>query len=95
LNIRSDVLSEASGLINGDRQKQYGTPAENFKRVAAIWGAILGIDVTPREVALCMAGLKLARLAHGPHRDSSVDGCGYLALEAELSAADDPALPLG
>lgn len=95
MNIRSDVLSEASGLINGDRQKQYGTPAENFARVATIWGVILGIDVTAREVALCMAGLKLARLANGPHRDSSVDLAGYAALEAELSASDDPSLPLG
>jgi hypothetical protein len=32
-----------------------------------------------------MALLKIARLRNGHHRDSFVDGCGYLALGAELS----------
>ena len=95
MNVRTDILNEASALINGDRQTQYGTPQENFARVASIWSAILGHVVSPREVALCMAGLKLARLANGPHRDSAVDLAGYAALEGELASPDDPSLPLG
>lgn len=95
MNERSRILQEADGLINGDRARDYGTPQENFARIATIWGAILGIELTAHEVALCMAGLKLARLANGPHRDSYVDGAGYLALAGELSMVDDPALPLG
>jgi hypothetical protein len=95
MNERSRILHEADGLINGDRQKDYGTPRANFARVARIWSVILGVDVTAHEVALCMAGLKLARLANGPHRDSYLDGVGYLALAGELALVDDPDLPLG
>jgi hypothetical protein len=95
MNERSCILQEADGLINGDRARDYGTPQENFDRIARVWSVILGIDVTAHEVALCMAGLKLARLANGPHRDSYVDGAGYLALAGELAMVDDPGLPLG
>ena len=37
-----------------------------------------------------MAWLKIARLVNGPHRDSYVDGAGYLALAAELGATPRP-----
>ena len=85
MTIRSDILSEANALINGDRQAQYGPPAENFERIAAGWRVILECDVTPNQVALAMAWLKIARVVNGPHRDSYVDGAGYLALAAELA----------
>jgi len=39
----------------------------------------------PSQVALCMAGLKLARLAGNPENfDSYIDGAAYLAIAAEL-----------
>ena len=85
MNTRSEILREAEALINGDRQKDYGTPQENFKRIAAGWSEILGVDVDAEQVALCMAWLKIARLAHGPHRDSYIDGAAYLALAGELA----------
>lgn len=85
MNTRTQILETASDLINGDRQADYGTPQENFARIADIWTVILGHTVRADQVALCMAGLKLARLANGPHQDSYVDGAGYLALAAELS----------
>lgn len=85
LPTRSAVLREADGLINGDRQKQYGTPQENHARIAKGWEVILKTSVTPDQVALCMAWLKIARLAEGPHRDSYVDGAAYMALAAELA----------
>jgi len=82
---RSDVLAAADKLINGDRQANYGPPQENFARIAAGWSVILKTDVTPEQVALCMAWLKLARLVNGPHDDSYIDGAAYMALAAELS----------
>ena len=84
MNNRAKILQEAEALINGDRAKAYGTPEVNFRRIAAGWEVILNADVTAEQVALCMAWLKIARLAESPHRDSYVDGCGYLALAAEL-----------
>lgn len=75
------ILDEAAKIIYGDREKTYGDPALNLKRIALIWKAILGIDITPDQVCLCMTGVKLARLANDPlHHDSQVDTCGYMAL---------------
>ena len=85
MNTRTKTLQAASDLINGDRERDYGTPKENFERIAIGWSVILGADVSAEQVALCMAWLKIARLANGPHADSYVDGAGYLALAAELS----------
>jgi hypothetical protein len=86
-NKRTQILEEASRLINGDRQSDYGPPSENFNRVALGWELILGAEVSAEQVALCMAWLKIARLAGGGNSsdDSYIDGAGYLALAAELS----------
>ena len=81
---RSKVLEEADALINGERQKNYGKPNENFQVIADMWTAYLDHELTPSDVCHMMALLKIARLRNGPHKDSSVDGAGYLALGAEL-----------
>jgi len=84
LTKRTEILTEADNLINGDRQKDYGTPQENFGAIAAMWSAYLGHDVSPTDVCHLMVLLKIARLRNGPHVDSSVDACGYTALGGEL-----------
>ena len=81
---RSEILADADNLINGDRQKDYGTPQENFGVIAAMWSAYLGHEVSPTDVCHLMSLLKIARLRNGPHMDSSVDSCGYMALGGEL-----------
>ena len=83
-NERTRVLAEAIDLINGDREKHYGTPAENFQCIADMWSAYLGHAVSASDVCNMMALLKIARLRNGPHKDSSVDGAGYLALGFEV-----------
>ena len=84
---RIEILEEAARLIgsDGDRERDYGTPQENFKRIADGWAVILQADVSDEQVALCMAWLKLARLVNGPHPDSYVDAAAYMALAGELS----------
>ena len=85
MNKRTDILETAAALINGDRERDYGTPAENFGRISAGWSVILDQDVSAEQVALCMAWLKIARLVNGPHEDSYVDAAAYMALAGELS----------
>ncbi|GER08804.1 hypothetical protein GCM10007972_24580 [Iodidimonas muriae] len=68
---REEILADASSPVTTVRAEEYGDAHRMHARIAAIWSAILGHAVTPHQVALCMAGLKLARLAHLPdHRDS-------------------------
>ena len=65
MNTRTAILNDATTLINGDREKDYGTDSCHM-----------------------MSLLKIARLRNGPHRDSSVDGAGYMALGAEMSEGE-------
>jgi hypothetical protein len=85
MNTRTDILEDASRLINGDREQDYGTPQESFGCIADMWTAYLGHPVTAADACHMMALLKIARLRNGPNRDSSVDGAGYMALGAEVS----------
>jgi hypothetical protein len=72
------VLSEADALVHGDRGADYGHPSIDFGRTAAMWSALFGHEVTPRQVPLAMIAVKLSRLAQSPgHRDSVVDIAGY------------------
>jgi len=72
------IANEAAGLVSGDRQSAYGHPYDNFLDTAKLWSPILGIEVTPQQVALCMVQLKIARELNLPKRDNLVDAIGYL-----------------
>lgn len=85
MNTRTEVLKEAIELINGDREKHYGTPQESFVCIAQMWGSYLGRPILASDVCNMMALLKIARLRNGKHHDSSVDAAGYMALGAEMS----------
>ena len=87
---RDETLTTALELINGERAKTYGDAAENFQRIAALWGPILNQDVTAVDVALCLLQLKVARIiTTNGHADSWIDACGYLALGAEIAGKDN------
>ena len=88
MKTRSKILMEADELINGDREQDYGTPQESFGCIADMWTAYLGHPVTAADVCNMMVLLKVARLRNGPHRDSNVDGAGYMALGAEMSEGE-------
>lgn len=76
--------------LTDERGKRYGHPLENFARIAKVWGMILGVDVTPEQVGLCMLGVKLARLVETPDDpDSLADLAGYAAT-LELLAGRQP-----
>ncbi len=75
---REVILKKASELITGDRDKEYGDAFTNFNDIAQGWSLILKKHVTREDVALCMAWVKMARLAKNPtHQDSWVDIAGY------------------
>lgn len=87
---RKRILDEASGYVCADRNASYGEPEDNFGNIAAIWNAqgvsINGRPVNATDVALMMVGMKLARLKTNPsHRDSWVDGAGYLACGGDIA----------
>lgn len=91
-NRRAQVLRTAESLVNGQRADDYGPPAENFGRVAAMWSAQFAAKLkeplTADEIAIALVHLKLSRLANTPdHADSFIDAAGYIALAAEIAEA--------
>jgi len=71
------TLLEAERLVHGDRNASYGHPLDDFTRTAKMWSAILGIEVRPEQIGLCMIAVKLSRECHAPKRDNLVDIAGY------------------
>lgn len=74
---RETILEEAARITSGDRHRDYGHPLEDFTRTAKMWSAILGVEVPPEKVGLCMIALKISRECNLPKRDNRVDICGY------------------
>jgi Domain of unknown function (DUF6378) len=93
--VRENVLDEAKKCVLHDRNSTYGKPEDNFNRIAILWDAYDKIrkpgPETPTDVAIKMTLMKIARLAHNPtHKDSWVDGIGYLACGAGIELGEDP-----
>ena len=87
---RAQVLREAEKLTCGDRNAQYGDPLQDFKRIAAMWSIMFGIEVLPHQVAMALMALKLSRLVHTPGKyDSWVDAAGYAACGWECAVAEE------
>ena len=89
-SVKRAILERAIGLIMGDREEDYGEAHKNFSDIAALWSVVLGVDVQPWQVAVCMSQLKLARaIKTSTHADSWVDMAGYVGLAAGLALGDD------
>jgi hypothetical protein len=90
----SEVLTEAFRLVNQDRGQQYGPPHEDYAKVAELFKAMTGVDLTVKQAIMFPLAMKLARIRtntfdghDGWHRDSVVDACGYLACLSMAHAA--------
>lgn len=78
------LLADATAAVMGDRQDAYGSPEDNLGRIAQLWGAWIGRDLSSHDVAVMMCLVKISRASHTHHRDNYVDGIGYLALAERL-----------
>ena len=89
---RGNVLTEALTIINGERQDAYGNPEDNFRLIADLWNAYLHAsmsdDISPKDVAMMMSLLKIAREVNGAgKRDNLVDAAGYIGLAGDMQDA--------
>ena len=94
---RAAVLEKARACVCGEREEDYGSPEDSFGCIAELWEAYLRaacvspdavIAVTPTDVAMLMALLKIARVGTsfvGGTADSFVDLAGYAACGAECA----------
>lgn len=82
---RAEILERAKACVCGDREQDYGSPEQNFQRIASLWTDYLGYEITAIDVASMLALLKIARIASGHAKeDNWVDLAGYAACGGEL-----------
>ena len=75
--------------VCGQRVQDYGTPEDNFQRIADLWNAYMGGELrfTPVDTAMMLALLKVARIKTGTGTDDCfVDLAGYAACAGEIAA---------
>lgn len=100
MNTRERVLKEALNCVNGEREKQYGSPEDNFRRIADLWSTYLTslfedekvvVDIDPIDVAKMMILFKIARSNGDKDKlDNYVDMIGYGACAAEIFENENP-----
>jgi hypothetical protein len=84
----SDILAEASVLLTDTREETYGSFWENHRRIGVMWGEFLQLEehITPEQVAVMMALVKISRIANdSTHTDNYVDAIAYLSGAGELA----------
>lgn len=94
------LADKAKEIVAGARQKAYGTPEDNFARIARFWTAYFqntgrDVEITASDVSPMMRLLKEARLCDTPdHADSHIDLIGYTLTGARVNGVkievDDP-----
>lgn len=83
---RETTLNKALQCVTSDRQNTYGTPEENFSKIAMLWSVYLGVHISPVDVCNLMILLKMARTLSSPeHSDNWIDIAGYAACGEELA----------
>ena len=80
-----NILLKAHDLVNGDRQAAYGSPKESFAVTAKLWTEYMGREFKPKDVAMFLALVKIARESYSHSRENLIDACGYLAIAADLA----------
>ena len=86
---RTDILNAAQTCVCGDREQDYGSPENNFARIAEFWSAYTGHPITAKDVAAMLALLKIARIASGHAKaDNWVDLAGYAACGGEIETEE-------
>lgn len=90
MTTRKEILKQATDAVCTDREGQYGSPEDNFRRIADLWTAYWGgYPFEPKDVAMMMALLKIARITTGKHKDDNyIDLAGYAACGGELGSLE-------
>jgi len=86
---RERILNTALDLTMGEREAQYGPMLDTMARVATASSAVLGKELTARDIAVINAVMKLVRSRQSPGKaDHYVDGAAYMAMAGECAGAE-------
>jgi len=71
------VLDEAICITSGDRNGDYGHPADHWLKTTGMINACFGLQLKSEDWGKMMMIDKLSRDQHRPKRDNLTDICGY------------------
>lgn len=101
-DVKTEIADEAKRIVTGARRSAYGSPEQNFERIARFWQAYFentgrgDLKITAADVSPMMRLMKEARLCETPdHRDSFVDLVGYTLTGAEVNGVKPLDKPVG
>lgn len=82
---RAEILEKAKQVVIGAREDAYGSPEDNFAKIAELWSVYLDKGIDSEDVAVMMILLKVARIRGGQAKeDNWVDIAGYAACGGEI-----------
>lgn len=87
---KNEILDEVNSTLR-ERGNVYGDAAESFAQIADIWTSLLrprlapNRRLTPSDVGLLMASLKIVREANMHKRDNLIDAVGYLTIVSRIN----------
>lgn len=85
----SQPINESVTELIDERVKVYGDPKVTFPQIAQAWSAVLGFEVLPYQVPLCLIAMKLVRTSQTPdYSDNSDDIEGYLDIFRKVVGED-------
>lgn len=91
-DVKAAIADRAKDIVSGARRSAYGTPEDNFERIARFWQAYFentgraDTKITAADVSPLMRLMKEARLCETPdHADSHIDLVGYTLTGAEVN----------
>lgn len=84
---RQEVLRAAEICVCGHRTTDYGTPEDNFGKIADLWTTYKGTEFSAIDVSVMMSLQKIARIAGGQGTiDCFIDLAGYASCGGEIYA---------
>lgn len=91
---RVDILDKAKVCVNGERDRDYGSPERSFEMISNLWNIYLNMDpdnaIEARDVAAMLALLKIARISNGVYKaDNWIDLAGYAACGGEIESSTE------
>jgi hypothetical protein len=72
----TNLLTKAVEVVT-ERQAKYGSPTEDFTRIAKYWSIYTGTEIKPEQVPMMMVFVKISRSQSSYHPDNALDICGY------------------
>jgi len=81
------IIKEADELLNGDRAKDYGDVADNFKSISEVANVLLkskGIVLDEIDICNVLIALKIAREGNKHKKDNLVDLAAYANIKQVL-----------